>query len=318
MNMKKSCKALICAIEGELDGRHCTEEQAAAILDHALPSLTESLARVEAERDAERARGDAAVGDANEAEAQLAEAVGLLRELSGELCSAAVIAAHAASAKEIPVSTTLFSPMRKFTLKDAQCKAKTLESILTDECDRLNKFVARHAKAEQQEAKPVAVEAQGAQAGDEHENFEAWHRSVVAGDPPHEKYHDGSYVNQHVNRYWTGWQARAALATQPAGGEPVYQWHDETAWQECNSKREYLHAKDNGIRVRILWTAPPAAAHGDEAVRKDAEYFRFIDSCPIRTGVVLSRKAHEAGFDLRAECERVMAMRAQAGEGGEV
>lgn len=59
-------------------------------------------------------------------------------------------------------------------------------------------------------------EAQGAQARDEHENFEAWHRSVVAGDPPHEKYHDGSYVNQHVNRYWTGWQARAALATQPA------------------------------------------------------------------------------------------------------
>ena len=52
MNMKQSCKALICAIEGELDGRHCTEEQAAAILDHALPSLTEALARMEAERDA--------------------------------------------------------------------------------------------------------------------------------------------------------------------------------------------------------------------------------------------------------------------------
>lgn len=62
-------------------------------------------------------------------------------------------------------------------------------------------------------------EAQGALAGDEHENFEAWHRSVVAGDPPHEKYHDGSYVNQHVNRYWTGWQARAALATQPEAGQ---------------------------------------------------------------------------------------------------
>lgn len=48
MNMKQSCKALICAIEGELDGRHCTEEQAAAILDHALPSLTEAVARAEA------------------------------------------------------------------------------------------------------------------------------------------------------------------------------------------------------------------------------------------------------------------------------
>ncbi|ASN71540.1 hypothetical protein 9F2_34 [uncultured Caudovirales phage] len=51
MNMKQSCKALICAIEGELDGRHCTEEQASAILDHALPSLTEALALAEAERD---------------------------------------------------------------------------------------------------------------------------------------------------------------------------------------------------------------------------------------------------------------------------
>lgn len=47
---------------------------------------------------------------------------------------------------------------------------------------------------------------------------------------------------------------------QPAAGDPVYQWHDETAWQECNSKREYLHAKDNGLKVRTLWTAPPAAA----------------------------------------------------------
>lgn len=52
------------------------------------------------------------------------------------------------------------------------------------------------------------------------------------------------------------WNRRA---TQPAAGEPVYQWHDETAWQECNSKREYLHAKDNGLRVRILWTSPPVA-----------------------------------------------------------
>ncbi|WDH25020.1 hypothetical protein [Pseudomonas chlororaphis] len=39
------------------------------------------------------------------------------------------------------------------------------------------------------------------------EQFEAWHRSVVEGEPPHEKYSDGSYVNPHVNRYWAGWQA---------------------------------------------------------------------------------------------------------------
>lgn len=47
------------------------------------------------------------------------------------------------------------------------------------------------------------------------EHFEAWHRSVVIGEPPHEKYTDGSYRNQHVQRYWLGWQAsRAALVIE--------------------------------------------------------------------------------------------------------
>lgn len=41
-------------------------------------------------------------------------------------------------------------------------------------------------------------------------------------------------------------------------------------------------------------------------LRRDAEFFRFIEDCPIRTGVVLSRKATEDSFDLRAECERIM------------
>lgn len=39
------------------------------------------------------------------------------------------------------------------------------------------------------------------------EQFEAWHRSVVEGEPPHEKYNSGDYRNQHVQRYWLGWQA---------------------------------------------------------------------------------------------------------------
>lgn len=39
------------------------------------------------------------------------------------------------------------------------------------------------------------------------EQFEAWHRSVVDGEPPHEKYSNGDYRNQHVQRYWLGWQA---------------------------------------------------------------------------------------------------------------
>jgi hypothetical protein len=47
------------------------------------------------------------------------------------------------------------------------------------------------------------------------EEFEAWHRSVVEGDPPHEKYNSGDYRNQHVQRYWLGWQAsRASLVIE--------------------------------------------------------------------------------------------------------
>ena len=42
--------------------------------------------------------------------------------------------------------------------------------------------------------------------------FEAWHASVVVGEPPHDKYNNGDYRNVHVQRYWIGWQAsREAL-----------------------------------------------------------------------------------------------------------
>jgi hypothetical protein len=39
------------------------------------------------------------------------------------------------------------------------------------------------------------------------EDFEAWHKSVVEGEPPHDKYSSGDYRNQHVQRYWLGWKA---------------------------------------------------------------------------------------------------------------
>ncbi|AZD93080.1 MULTISPECIES: hypothetical protein [Pseudomonas] len=55
------------------------------------------------------------------------------------------------------------------------------------------------------------------------EEFEAWHRSVVKGSPPHDKYNSGDYRNQHVQRYWIGWQAsREALVVElpPAHAEP--------------------------------------------------------------------------------------------------
>ena len=156
MNMKQSCKALICAIEGELDGRHCTEEQAAAILDHALPSLTEALALAEAERDRYKA------------------------------------------------AWMEFMDRTDWMQEKGQVPAKYL----------------------------------------------AQHRADV--------------LTAMLN------EARAALATQPAAGEQIYQlrnpkigpeWHevDQVAYDEFSSMPAYER--------RTLWTAPPAAAHGDEAVQ---------------------------------------------------
>jgi hypothetical protein len=43
-----------------------------------------------------------------------------------------------------------------------------------------------------------------------------------------------------------------------------------------------------------------------EGLRKDAERYRFVIDCPIRTMVALGRKAHETDFDLSAECDRLM------------
>lgn len=52
------------------------------------------------------------------------------------------------------------------------------------------------------------------------EQFEAWHRSVVDGEPPHEKYSNGDYRNQHVQRYWLGWKAsREAVVVELPGAE---------------------------------------------------------------------------------------------------
>jgi len=50
---------------------------------------------------------------------------------------------------------------------------------------------------------------------DEQALFEEWHKSVVEGEPPHEKYNSGDYRNQHVQRYWLGWKSRAELESKP-------------------------------------------------------------------------------------------------------
>lgn len=64
------------------------------------------------------------------------------------------------------------------------------------------------------------------------------------------------------------------LATQPAAGEPIGKIVSfgprlhEVAWSK--GKLPPLGTE--------LYTAPPAAAHGDEAVRKDAERFEWLIS----------------------------------------
>lgn len=76
-------------------------------------------------------------------------------------------------------------------------------------------------------------------------------------------------------------ELRAALATQPAAGEPVYQirQRNEGYWKNCGPN-SYEAAKNcPSVETRILWTAPPAAAHGDEAVRKNATESAIQRAC---------------------------------------
>lgn len=57
-------------------------------------------------------------------------------------------------------------------------------------------------------------------------------------------------------------------AGRPVTGEPIYQWrpsHDDE-WGEVN-KADFDWAGQVGHERRILWTTPPAAVHGHEAVR---------------------------------------------------
>lgn len=137
----------------------------------------EVLARVEAERDAlrdnlalarsERDRVIALLKKRDTAQAQLAEAVGLLREVE------------------------LWSDGTKSWL------------------DKLASFLDRHAQAEQQEA-------QGAQAVDERAAFESSLHPSLSRETFVDEEGDTVYRYTWVQGAWIGWQARAALATQPA------------------------------------------------------------------------------------------------------
>lgn len=71
-------------------------------------------------------------------------------------------------------------------------------------------------------------------------------------------------------------------------------------------------------RFGLRWNGPsnPLAVSMDDGywtpwhlaaeLLKDAERFRFVVDCPIRTMVALSRKTHESDFDLGSECDQLM------------
>lgn len=137
----------------------------------------------------------------------------------------------------------------------------------------------------QPKAKPVAVEANVAQSGDERAAFERYALKSCGpyfDNPEDCLVRDGdSYVYGQVVTSWNAWQARAALATQPATGDPVA--HKLVAvqangeWQEVRGKwkdgapiAEMLEGvKEGYLRVELAFSAPPAATqpaatHGDE------------------------------------------------------
>ena len=129
-------------------------------------------------------------------------------------------------------------------------------------------------------------------------------------------------------------------ATQPAAGEPVawivveepfhgVQGIQSGEWDiELDAKAIESLAQDNSPgRIALFTAAPPAAAHGDEAVRKDAERIRqlevLLDRCRdhVSESMELMDDYDDAEEDAGIAQELLddidAAMRAQAGEGGD-
>lgn len=200
MNMKQSCKALICAIEGELDGRHCTEEQAAAILDHALPSLTEALAR---------------------AEAKLAQAADLLRGVTNQ----PFINSNLVKAIDLFLAINAQAEQQEATEAEYYCKVCGNHGCVSgchpdyykQQEARLAEVARESLRPENQRTEPVEplriphpLEAQGAQAVDERAAFEHW--ASDGGLYPNAVERRGDqYKLAQTHSYWQAWQARASL-----------------------------------------------------------------------------------------------------------
>lgn len=90
--------------------------------------------------------------------------------------------------------------------------------------------------------------------------------------------------------------AEGDAMTYKAGMENVAQQRDQLKAEIAGIKTGYeaFEQVNAGLKAEV------------EGLRKDAERYRFVIDCPIRTMVALGRKAHEEDFDLSVECDRLM------------
>lgn len=79
---------------------------------------------------------------------------------------------------------------------------------------------------------------------------------------------------------WMMTQAGEDAIAQPAADEPIHQWADQDLWMD-GDEADMASARAEGFKTRTLWTAPPASAHGDEAVRKDATESAIQRACGV-------------------------------------
>lgn len=111
-------------------------------------------------------------------------------------------------------------------------------------------------------------------------------------------------------------ELRAALATQPAAGEQHACRHRLADARNKHIATGYFCVDCGAAFAAADHAAPPAAAHGDEAVRKDAARYQWLRNrlpgSDYRVAGIVYSEGGE-GVDEAIDA----AMRAQAGEGGE-
>jgi len=127
-------------------------------------------------------------------------------------------------------------------------------------------LIAQARAAQQQQATPAHIPA------DEREKFEAWVRTLdVPGDALN-RWPDGRYIQEPIEGYWGGWQARAAItqeAVAPAGYKLVPDVPTDA--MRYAYERDAASGRLDAAGYRAMLDAAPApSASGDEREAMDA------------------------------------------------